>query len=242
MCDEAWEKGVPAPDRTKYPVWMKPSQQCIFEVNGKRAYIAAKDEDSLRTFIESNPIVTTLDDAATGVYTWLLYRTKKGEAIKFAAAKVQSVLEIATLHRAIAYVTNAETIHGAGELKKTKAKLRVNAQSGSFMVDWTKSLPEGCSLTEMGNLVLEKVKPFLPAEGLEVYAYTREDKDKDVTFIAGPSLKPSKKELDSYETRGLTVCYYETEKECKSDKAKTCKGGRRTRARRTTKRRVTRRW
>jgi hypothetical protein len=245
MCDKAWEKGVPAPDPTKYPVWMKPSQQCSFEVDGKRAYIAAKDEDSLREFIDANPVVTTLDDAAEGVYTWLLYRKKKGGKLKFAAAKVQSVLEIATLHRAIAYVTKAETIHGAGELKKTETKLRVNAQSGSFMVEWKKTLPEGCSLTDMGNFVLEKVKPFLPAEGLEVYAYTREDKDKDVTFIEGKSLEPSKEELDSYEKRGLTVCYYETEKECKSDKAKKCKdetGGRRKTRRRKTKRRVTRRW
>jgi hypothetical protein len=244
MCEKAWEKGVEAPDRTKYPVWMKPSQQCTFDVDGKRSYIAAKDEDSLRKFIDSNPVVKTMDDAEEGVYTWILYRKKKGEKVKFAASKVQSVLEIATLHRAIAYVTKAETIHGAGEMKKTEKKLRVNAQSGSFMVEWKKNLPEGCSLTEMCNFVLEKVKPFLPEEGVEFHEYTSEEKDKDETFIKGKSLEPSKKELDSYEKRGLIVCSYETEKECKADKAKKCKeekGGRRT-LRRRQKRHTTRRW
>lgn len=230
-CDAVWEKGMAAPDRTKYPVWMKPSKQCTFELDGKRVYVAPKDEDALRTYLEARRIVRDVAKAKDGVYTWILYRTGKDTDLEFAASRVKSVLEVGTLHRAIAYRTKAKTVHGAGEFKKDGKKVSINVQSGSFMVEW--KLPEGCSLETMGKLVLEKVKPFL--EGTDA------DTAHTDSFITD-ALVPSKKEIEFYKKKGLIVCDYETEAECKKDKAKKCappKGGTR---RRKQGRRLTRRW
>ena len=228
-CDAVWEKGTPAPDRTKYPVWMKPSKQCTFEVDGKRVYVAPKDEDTLRTYLESKRVVTDVQKAKDGVYTWILYRTEKGGDLSFAASRVKSVLESGTLHRAIAYRAKAKTVHGAGEFKKDGKKIHINVQSGTFMVEW--KLPDSCSLKDMGKVVLEQVKPFL--EGMDV---STEHTDSFIT----DAMVPDKKEINSYKKKGLIVCEYDEEAACKKDKAKKCaKGGTR---RRKHGRRLTRRW
>lgn len=226
-CEDAWETGSPAPDRTKYPVWMKPSKQCTFDFDGKRVYVAPTSEEALRTYIDSRRIVKKL--AKDGVYTWLLYRTSKDGELQFAASRVKSVLELGTLHRAIAFRTKAKTVHGAGELKKDGKTVQVNVQSGSFMVEW--KLPKSCDLKEMGDLVLDKVEPFL--EGLDM------DISHTDSFITD-ALAPTKKEIAAYARKGLVVCTYDDEAECKKDKAKGCmvKGGTR---RRKVNRRITRR-
>lgn len=228
-CEIAWETGTPGPDRTKYPVWLKPSKQCTFELDGKRVYISPKDEDSLRTFLDSERIVTDLQTAPDGIYTWILYRT--GKDIQFSAAAVRSVLEVGTLHLAIAYRTKANTVHGAGELKKEGTTVSINVQSGSFMVEW--KLPGGCSLATMGELVLEKVKPFLGSMTIDT---THTD-----SFITD-AMRPTKAEIESYKEKGLIVCEYVEEAVCKKDKGKQCKvGGRRKTHRRGARRRKTRR-
>lgn len=238
MCETAWEKGVDAPDRTKYPVWMKPSKQCTFEINGKRVYIAPKDEASLRSFLDSNTPVTNaqLQESPDGIYTWILYRSKGDpKTTKFAAARVKSVLEIGTLHRAIVYGTDAVTVHGAGELQKTGTTIDINVQSGSFMVEW-KDLPDSCDLSKMGPFVLEKVKPFLSK-----FRVTTVHTD---SFVTDAALPPTAAEIEEYKAKGLVVCEYKDETSCKKGKASCLpKGGRRKKTlRRRKKRRTTRKW
>ena len=230
MCDAVWEKGMAAPDRTKYPVWMKPSKQCTFDLNGKRVYVAPKDEESLRAYLESKRVVKDVQKAKDGVYTWVLYRTGKDSELEFAASRVKSVLETGTLHRAIVYRSKAKTVHGAGEFQKEGKKISINVQSGSFMAEW--KLPESCALKDMGAIVLERVKPFL--EGMEV---STEHTDSFIT----DAMVPDKKEIDSYKKKGLIICDYEEEGACKKDKGKKCvtKGGK---TRRRLGRRLTRRW
>jgi hypothetical protein len=239
-CEKAWETGVPVPGPDSYPVWIKPSKQCLFSVKGKHVYIAPKDQESLEEFIKATPRLTSAEDfeGESGVYTWILYRTR-GKALKFAAAKVQSVLELGTLHRALARGTGAVTIHGAGELRKSKPHtqaVELNVQSGSFMVEW--KLPASCPLREMGDFVILKALEVL--EGLEITI------DHPDTFIEDSALPPTAAELAAYEARGLVVCEYDDVASCKKDKAKGCmvKGGKRTRRspirRRTTRRIISR--
>ena len=219
-CEAVWEKGVPF-DNPAYPVFLKPSFQCTFDVEGKRSYITAKDEEAIRTFIRGTPLFTDIREAPDGIFTWILYRTSK-KAIKFAAAKVNSALEVGTLHRAIAYATGATTIHGAGEIRKTPGKVEVNVQSGSFMANW-----KGCDPVELGKLVIEKARAFLPEGTVSV----------EQSFIT-EALKPTPEELADYETRGLTVCSYEDEATCKKDKGKSCRVGGRRKTRRRSKRTI----
>jgi hypothetical protein len=223
-CEDAWEKGVPF-DREGFPVFLKPIFQCTFAVEGKRSYITAKDNAAIYKFIDRTPRFSDIGEAPDGIFTWILYRTAGGEETKFSAAQVKSALEVGTLHRAIAYATNAATIHGAGELKKMDGKIEINVQSGSFMANW-----KACDTAELSKLVLEKVRAFLP-ENVS---------DATDTFIT-QALAPTPDELKEYKQLGLTVCPYDDEAICKKDKGKICKvGGRRKTRRGKKKRRLTR--
>lgn len=212
-------------DNPAYPVFLKPSFQCTFDLNGERSYITAESEEAIRKFIRGTPRFSDIGEAPDGIFTWILYRTAGDENTKFSAAQVKSALEVGTLHRAIAYANDAATIHGAGELKKTGKEIEINVQSGSFMANW-----KACDTAELSKLVLEKVRAFLPGNV----------SDATDTFIT-PALAPTPDELKEYKELGLTVCSYADEATCKKDKGKSCKvGGRRKTRRGKKKRRLTR--
>lgn len=217
-CEEVWERGVGARPIYEFPVWMKPSKNCAIPVDGKYAFIAPPSQMlALLEFINTMPRIVDPEEfrGKTGVYTWILYRKDPGTEIKFAAAFVRSVVELGTLHHALAYATGARTIHGAGELKKrdaAKHEVLVNFQSGSFMEKWI--LPEDlCTLPEMERFVLGKLRGML--KGLRV------DTPRKSSFITDELAPPTMDELKSYAARGFKVCLYDTADECKTKKG-TC--------------------
>lgn len=199
-------------------MWMKPSKNCAIPVDGKYAYVSPpSDLSALETYIRE---VERVDSAEgfrnkTGVYTWILYRTKDDPMLKFAAAHVNSVIELGTLHHALARGVGAATVHGAGELKKrdaAKHEILVNFQSGSFMEKWI--LPEDlCTLPEMERFLLAKLREVL--RGLRV------ETPRKASFITDELTPPTMDELKSYAARGFKVCLYDTAAECKANKG-TC--------------------
>jgi len=209
-CEETWNVGVPTKSIEEFPVWMKPSKNCALPVDGKYAYVSppAKLND-LETYIRE---VERVNDAEgfrgkAGVYTWILYRIAGDATIRFAAAHVKSVIELGTLHHALARGTGAVTVHGAGELKKRDAAthaILVNFQSGSFMEKWV--LPESCSLPEMERFVLGKLRMVL--RGLRV------ETPRKSTFITDELTPPTMDELRSYAARGFKVCLYDDKDSC----------------------------
>lgn len=217
-CDGVWEKGVAAKPAEEYPVWMKPSKNCAIPVDGKYAYVSPpSDLSALETYIRE---VERVDSAEgfrnkAGVYTWILYRTKDDPTFKFAAARVNSVIELGTLHHALARGTGAVTVHGAGELKKrdaAKHEILVNFQSGSFMEKWI--LPEDlCTLPEMERFLLGKLREVL--KGLRI------ETPRKASFITDELTPPTMDELKSYGARGFKVCLYDTPTDCRSKKG-TC--------------------
>jgi len=217
-CDDVWEKGVPTKPAEDYPVWMKPSKNCAIPVDGKYAYVSPPPSVAdLVSFILQVERVDAAEGfrGKSGVYTWILYRTKDDPTLKFAAAHVNSVIELGTLHHALARGTGAVTIHGAGELKKrdaSKHEILVNFQSGSFMEKWI--LPEDlCTLPEMERFLLAKLREIL--KGLRV------ETPRKASFITDELTPPTMDELKSYAARGFKVCLYDTAAECKAGKG-TC--------------------
>lgn len=190
---------------------MKPSKNCALPVDGKYAYVSPpQDRTELETYIRE---VERVDSAEgfrnkSGVYTWILYRTPGDSTLKFAAAHVKSVIELGTLHHALARGTGAVTIHGAGELKKRDAAthaILVNFQSGSFMEKW--ALPEEtCTLPEMERFLLKKLREIL--RGLRI------DTPRKASFITDELAPPTMDELKGYAERGFKVCVYDDKESC----------------------------
>lgn len=189
---------------------MKPSKNCAIPVDGQYAYVAPPQErGDLDRYIAE---VERVDSAegfrnASGVYTWILYRTADDPTIKFAAALVRSVIELGTLHHALARGTGAVTVHGAGELRKrdpAKHEILINFQSGSFMEKW--ALPETCTLGEMERFLLAKIRPIL--KGLKV------DTPRKSSFITDEMTPPTMQELQLYASKGFKVCLYADRESC----------------------------
>jgi len=213
-CEDAWNTGVPTKTIEEFPVWMKPSKNCALPVDGNYAFVSAPAKlADLETYIRE---VERVDNAEgfrnkAGVYTWILYRVAGDSTTRFAAARVKSVIELGTLHHALARGTGAVTVHGAGELKKrdaAKHEILVNFQSGTFMEKWT--LPTTCSLPEMERFLLAKLRMVL--KGLRI------ETPRKSTFITDELTPPTMDELRSYAARGFKVCLYDNKDSCSKGK------------------------
>jgi hypothetical protein len=216
-CEDVWDVGVPTKSIESFPVFMKPSKNCALPVEGKWAHISAPSNvGDLEAYISGVDRVTSAEGFAgkSGVYTWILYRTRDDPTIKFAAGLVKSVIELGTLHHALARGTGAVTVHGAGEMKKrdaSKNEILINFQSGSFMQNWV--LPDTCSTGEMERFLLPKVRQML--RGMKV------ETPRKSTFITDELVPPTMGELKEYAGKGFKICLYDSPDACSKQKG-TC--------------------
>jgi hypothetical protein len=216
-CEDVWNVGVPTKSIESFPVFMKPSKNCALPIEGKWAHISAPSNvGDLEAYISGVDRVTSAEGFAgkSGVYTWILYRTRDDPTIKFAAGLVKSVIELGTLHHALARGTGAVTVHGAGEMKKrdaSKNEILINFQSGSFMQNWV--LPDTCSTGEMERFLLPKVRQML--RGMKV------ETPRKSTFITDELVPPSMGELKEYAGKGFKICLYDSPDACSKQKG-TC--------------------
>lgn len=220
QCASIWETGKPnKPAEDAFPPFFKPSTNCTYRVDGQLVYITyPSDRQKIIDYIhaverfDENTLQTT---APNGIYTWILYKKKDDSATYFAATQVKSIVEMGTLHYAIARGVEAATVHGAGELKKVGKDITFNFLSGSFMQTWipAKAL---CSLPEMEVFIRDNhLKPKFPRANV---MFTKE------TIISKQFLKvPTMEEIQSYADKGFVVCIHPKENvdECKSVKG-TC--------------------
>ena len=241
-CEDVWEKGVEAKPIDSYPIFMKPSKNCAIPIDGKYAFVSAPQKvEELEKYIAEVERINSPEGfrGKSGVFTWILYRTEGDATTKFAAAEVRSVIELGTLHHALARGTNAVTVHGAGEMRKpdpTKNEILINFQSGSFMQDW--KLPDTCTLGEMERFLLPKVRHVLKGMSIQT--------PRKSTFITDDMSPPTMEELKDYASKGFKVCMYDDYAACRKNRG-TCEtpmtvGGRKRKTRKAKKsRRVTRR-
>ena len=201
-----------------YPVTMKPSVNCDFNVDGKIAYVGLpEDNEKTIAFINELPIFHNIGDfeseesdleavAPDGVYTWILYKPPgagKGN-FSWAFRPVRSILEVGTLHKSIARAVGAKTIHAAGEMEKRDGKLTINYLSGSFML-------KDCN-REAKVKIMNQV--FANYMGYIDYTFT------DKTLITA---QPTMEELQYYANKGFRICLHEPDKVDECNKVKgTC--------------------
>lgn len=216
-CEEVWEKGVETKPVDSYPIFMKPSKNCAIPVDGKFAYVSAPDNvEEIEKYIAGIEKITGPDGfrGKSGVFTWILYRTSGDSTLKFVSTPVRSVIELGTLHHALARATGAATVHGAGEMRKrdaSKNEILINFQSGSFMHEW--KLPETCTLGEMERFLLPKVRQML--KGMIVQT------PRKSTFITDDMTPPTMEELSHYAAQGFKVCLYDDYGSCRKGRG-TC--------------------
>ena len=210
-CEETWQRGVETKPVDSYPIFMKPSKNCAIPIDGKFAYVSAPDNvEEIERYIAEIAKITGPDGfhGKSGVFTWILYRTQGDQTLKFAAAQVRSVIELGTLHHALARGMGAVTVHGAGEMRKRdsiKNELLINFQSGSFMHEW--KLPDTCTLGEMERFLLPKVRQMLKGMILQT--------PRKSTFITDDMTPPTMDELKHYASMGFKVCLYDNYGACK---------------------------
>lgn len=218
-CGKVWDTGVPnKPVDDPYPAFFKPSTNCTYNVDGQIVYIQyPTNRQKIIDYIHRVERFdqTTLLNAPNGVYTWILYKKKDDPNTYFASARVKSIVEMGTLHFAVARGVEASTIHGAGELKKVGKDITFNFLSGSFMQKWipAKAL---CTLPEMEVFIRKNyLEPIFPRTNIY---FTKE------TIIAKYFLKvPTMEEIQTYADEGFVVCVHpkENKDQCLSVKG-TC--------------------
>jgi hypothetical protein len=231
-CEEAWKTGVPLKVTSDgFPIVMKPSMNCEYKVAGTNdiAYVGLpEDPNDLLAYLKTIPHLTATDveEAEPGVYTWIL-ASKEGQAPSFFATRTLAMLELGTVHYALATSLGATRVHGAGELWKHGEEVTVNFLSGTFMDKW--ELPKDCPLKTMQAFLKSKLQT-------EVFPYLFRGKQLTVdesgkTFINNRLLDVlSTYELDEWTKAGFKVCVYgfdpktpddreRAHKECKSTRA-----------------------
>lgn len=219
-CGKVWDIGVPnKPVDDPYPAFFKPSTNCSYNVDGQIVFIEyPKDRQKVIDYIHRVERFdqTTLLKAPNGVYTWILYKKRDDPTTYFACARVKSIVEMGTLHYAVARGVEASTIHGAGELKKVGKDITFNFLSGSFMQKWISGKNPLCTLPEMEVFIRKNyLEPIFPRTNTY---FTKE------TIIARYFLKvPTMEEIQSYADEGFVVCVHPKDKkdECLSVKG-TC--------------------
>lgn len=219
-CGKVWDTGVPnKPIDDPYPAFFKPSTNCTYNVGGQIVYIQyPTDRQKIIDYIHRVERFdqTTLLKADNGIYTWILYKKKDDPNIYFASARAKSIVEMGTLHFAVARGVEASTIHGAGELKKVGDEIIFNFLSGSFMKNWISGKNPLCELPEMEMFIRNNyLEPMFPRTKI---SFTK------ATFIEKYYLKvPTMEEIQSYADEGFVVCVHPKDKkdECKSVKG-TC--------------------
>ena len=202
-CAKKWNKGIRHDADPRFPLVMKPSANCSYEIEGQVAYIGLPTEAKwldlyLSTIKRLRPVQVLAD---TGVFTWLLYR-KGNSDLQFVASKVHTPYEIGTIHYALYEAVGATSAHGAGELRRTSdGKVYVNMASGSFVANWVGIRDVPCTPYEMESYILDKLRPFFP--GVELTKTSSQQ-----TYITAENLPMTLEDLQLYADAHFTVCLH----------------------------------
>ena len=141
-----------------------------------------------------------------GYYTWIIY-SRPGEEKIFVAVKVLSILEVGTIHKAIAHKVDADKIHAAGEILVDNDRLYFNLLSGTYMQNTfnrTRRRRGRCDPDELEDIIIGKMKDYL---GNNI-TWTSQ------TLIKEAVLPVTQGELDLYQSYGATIQLFDSVEEC----------------------------
>lgn len=143
----------------------------------------------------------TFLNAPDGIYTWILTK-RTGGSPAFFAIKVQSFLEIGTVHKNIAERAGAAKVYAAGELRKEGQKISANVMSGTY----------SCRIIERhpnrSNSLINTTVQHLESMGLDVKVLPCG------TILKPESIPVQKDELELYNSIGCEIKMFKTKGDC----------------------------
>jgi len=233
-CEERWENGISGVDieNINSVVRIRPEHNCRLKY-GSQYFLIKTESMRKEEFLEQIPLINERP-REPGYYTWIVW--SNGGSPQFTCCKTYSILEMGTIHIAIAFRMNAIRIHAAGEiLVKEDGSLFFNFISGTFMLK--EFAPGGkrrarCSGDDLENFLIEKMQEIL---GADATWSSRE-------FIRfGENLEITERELELYKSFGAEVQLFPEDNQKGCYDARNIEGGKRKNKRKTnrkTKKRV----
>lgn len=210
MCEEKWDSGIYTIDHSEFDlddiVSIRYTHNCRILFNGQYFILRTKNMNKTAVF-DDLPLITE-KPTEPGYYTYIIYSKSDSNKKVFVACKTLSILEIGTVHKAIAYRMNADKIHAAGEIYVSpEGKLAFNFISGTYMqnaLNKTRKKRPICSADELEDFLIEKVKEVLGADAI----WTSQ------TLIKSSVLPVTQEEIDIYLRHGATFAAFGSQEEC----------------------------
>jgi hypothetical protein len=208
MCDAIIEKGLPVlPEESTLDI--RDRFNCMVKLPDNQViYIELpKDPELQSNFLRGIPIYNETNLPSEGIFTWILYRSPGSADIRFAATEAITPFEIGTMHKTMAWLVGAQTIHGAGEIHRSSEGNFFNVLSGTYMLRWKMEHYEDevCTPDVLEDIVVKRVKPYLRS-----YEFVK------TTFIS-QSQRVNPKVLEIYRAAGFTVKTFPNKAACVAD-------------------------
>lgn len=207
MCEDVIQRGLPVlADDAKLDI--RERFNCAVRTTDEQViYIELpRDPEAQHNFLRGIPIYDQTNMPREGIFTWILYKTA-GSPIQFAATETITPFEIGTMHKTIAWLVHAETIHGAGEIYRGPDGNYFNVLSGTYMLKWKEQYWENkeCTADMIENAVMKLVRPYVRGHELT-----------NKTFIV-QSTRVDPRSLDIYRAAGFFVKTFPNRATCEAD-------------------------
>ena len=208
MCDDIIQQGLPVlAEESKLDI--RDRFNCMVRtIDDRVIYIELpRDPVAQNNFLKGIPIYNQDTIPARGIFTWILYKTTGSPDLKFAATETITPFEIGTMHKTMAFLVGANTIHGAGELYRGPDGNYVNTLSGTYMLKWKMEHYEDtvCTPDILEGIVAKLVRPYVRGHEFTTKAFITQSTrvDPDV--------------LDTYRAAGFMVKTYPSKAVCEAD-------------------------
>uniref|UniRef100_A0A6C0LSQ5 Uncharacterized protein n=1 Tax=viral metagenome TaxID=1070528 RepID=A0A6C0LSQ5_9ZZZZ len=179
---------------------------------GNYFYHFEMSDDKQQCLREQIPLLWNNDitKASDGVYTWFIFTDTKNKS-QFVAKKALTIQEISTKHSNIIsdILDDLQTIHYAGEFKKTCNSIEINFLSGTYMAAAFETLS---SVTDVINTKNEAVT-FLNKKFKGQLVFT--DQNKADTFITVKNITYTRENIELLLDCGATIKRFETGMLCR---------------------------
>lgn len=229
-CEEKWNSGIGYyEDEDDTIISIREQHKCKVVFGGKilNINISNLNKESL---LEDIPLIYERP-VEPGYYTWIIF-SQDGDKV-FVASNAYSILELGTIHRAIAYRVKPTRIHSAGEIRvHANGSLVFNIISGTYMLPLFSSLKRSkCDKDNLETLMIGKIKEFLGEDS----TFTEE------TLITPDTLPVTQEELDLYTRHGALIGPpYNSPEDCKAAQEQRAGTRKKRRSKRKTNKRVRR--
>jgi hypothetical protein len=229
-CEEKWNNGIEYfEDEHDTIISIRQQHKCRVVFNGRILNINISNLNK-DTLLQDIPLIHERP-VEHGYYTWLIY-SNDGDKV-FVASKAYSILELGTIHRAIAYRVQPTKIHSAGEIRvDVNGTLTFNIISGTYMLPFFSSLKRSrCDKDNLESLMVRKIKEFIGEDS----NFTQE------TLITPATLPVTQEEIDLYTRHGAVIGLpYNSTEECKAAQGQRAGTRKKRRSKRKTNKRVRR--